>query len=264
MNVIRGIVTLLLTGALLTPVSANDVFLDMAVHYGQNVVNTLSHDIHSAGIRSTARRRRSGKRVSRSPQTAQVSPAKRQTGQTGQTTQRHSLTFGSSPEVSKVVIDRVVETLAGSLAPGKSEADLRKLLESGRLQRKFADMLKEQGYSDRNLADVITAQLIVSWQIATQTPYYDSSTFKVVRDGMHSALETQDWVGQLSSEQKQQAAETIGLGTMLILGRYEHALETDNAKEKQTASQDAADFVEGFAGVDLRTLKLTSHGFSPL
>ncbi len=277
MKIQRAILAVGALVALQFPASAQDFYLDMAVHYGNNVVSTLSNDIHSAGIRSTMRQQQ---RISRQRTNRQAPP--RQTSKTS-SPQRTApkpvptsgpsrppavvspvLTFGSSPEVSARVIDDMVATLSGALVQGVSEKEFRQALESGQLQRKFTKLLKDVDYSDRNLADVMAAQLVISWQIGTQTPFYgDAATFRPVRDKMRQALHSQAWVGRLSDQQKQQLGETIALGTMLILERYEHAISTKNMGEKQQASQDAVDYVKTSLGVDLRTLTLTPNGFIP-
>lgn len=110
----------------------------------------------------------------------------------------------------------------------------------------------------------MAAQLVINWQIGTQTPFYgDAASFRPVRDKMRQALHSQAWIGQLSDQQKQQLGETIALGTMLILERYEHAISSKNRQQKQYASQDAVDYVKTSLGVDLRTLTLTANGFVP-
>ncbi len=281
MKIRQAILAVGIVMALAFPVSAQDFYLDMAVHYGNNVVSTLSNDIHSSGIRSTMRqqqrlkqKRTAGQRTTAPRTTAQrPTPPKSPPRQTtrpspatpkSSTTTAHALTYGSSPEVSARVVDDTVKALSGSLTPGTSEKQFRDVLASGELQKKFAKLLKDVDYSDRNLADVIAAQLVMSWQIGTQTPFYgDAKTFRPVRDKMRQAISSQAWVGRLSDQQKQQLGETIALGTMLILERYEHAISTNNPKEKQNASLDAVEFVKGSLGVDLRTLTLTSNGFVP-
>ncbi len=280
MKIRQAILSVGVVMALVFPAWAQDFYLDMAVHYGNNVVNTLSNDIHSAGIRSTMRqqqrlkqKRTTGQRTT-APRTAQRTTAPktppRQTTRPSPATPKppivtaQTLTYGSSPEVSARVVDDTVKALSGSLSPGTSEKQFRDALASGQLQKKFAKLLKDVDYSDRNLADVIAAQLVMSWQIGTQTPFYgDAKTFRPVRDKMRQAISSQAWVGRLSDQQKQQLGETIALGTMLIFERYEHAISTNNPKEKQNASLDAVEFVKGSLGVDLRTLTLTSNGFVP-
>jgi hypothetical protein len=109
----------------------------------------------------------------------------------------------------------------------------------------------------------MAAQLILSWQVANQTPYQgDTAAFDAVRRGLRTAIQDEEWVQTLSDADKQQMAETLSLGTMLVLGRYGHALETKDAAETQAASQDAIAMVQTYAGVDLRTLQLTPTGFS--
>lgn len=277
MKIRLAILTVGVVVALQFPTSAQDFYLDMAVHYGNNVVNTLSNDIHSAGIRSTMRQQQriSRQRTNRPApprQTSKTSPPRRTTpkpvGTRGSSSPppavSPNLTFGSSPEVSARVIDDMVATLSGALVQGVSEKEFRQALESGQLQRRFAKLLKDVDYSDRNLADVMAAQLVINWQIGTQTPFYgDAASFRPVRDKMRQALHSQAWIGQLSDQQKQQLGETIALGTMLILERYEHAISSKNRQQKQYASQDAVDYVKTSLGVDLRTLTLTANGFVP-
>ena len=173
-----------------------------------------------------------------------------------------SLEFQPSPETSQAVIERLTESLAGSLSAGQSREDLHKLLTSGQLQRQFAELLKPYGYSDRNLADVIAAQMILTWQMANQTSYEGGpAAFKAVQQEFREALGTEDWVETMSNEDRQQVAETLSLGTMLVLGRYGHASTSNSPDELKAASEDAWQLGQTYAGVDLRTLNLTPQGF---
>ena len=272
MTIQRAVSALVVWAFLTLPTCAQDFYIDMAVHYGNNMVNTLSNDIHKAGIRSTMRQQqRIAQRRKAGGQATGQRPAPTRGG--GKTTtspgqpallSAKALTYGSSPEVSARVIDDTVRALSGFLTQGVSEAEFRKALESGTAQQRFAKLLREVEYSDRNLADVLAAQLVMCWQVGTQTPFYgDAATFRPVRDKMRQALRSQAWVGRLSDAQKQQLGETVALGTMLILERYEHGISSGNSQIKQQASQDAIEFVKSSLGVDLQAVSLTKNGFVP-
>ncbi|MDO5624406.1 MAG: hypothetical protein Q4G71_06930 [Pseudomonadota bacterium] len=81
-----------------------------------------------------------------------------------------------------------------------------------------------------------------------------------VRRAVHQALPQQSHIMQMAPAQRQVMADVLINGTMLIVARYVNAVDTGNTRQQRAAAQDAADFVQALAGIDLRGLRLTDKG----
>lgn len=173
-----------------------------------------------------------------------------------------ALRFAASPEVSEALAERFAETLAPALAAGRSEAELLAVLRGGDLQRAFAEALRPYDFSDRDLADVTTGHLVMLWQVARDQPEEPSRAgVLAVRGQIREALQGSDWPRRMTDPQKQRFAETLVVGTMLIVARYLHGKQGGDGAVVAMAVEDARQMTQGYGGPDLARLRLAEGGF---
>ncbi len=173
-----------------------------------------------------------------------------------------ALTFTKSPAVSAALAESLGDMLADSLAEGVTHEDFVAAIRGGQLQRAFATLLQPYGFSDTNLADVLASHLVMSWQIANDHPEDGPREGVIaVRDEVREALASSGWVSGLTDEEKHAFSETVVVGTMLVVARYIHAVETADRSLMEEAGEDARELVLGYGGPDLRDFELTERGF---
>ncbi|MCP5471936.1 MAG: hypothetical protein H7A18_07660 [Sinobacteraceae bacterium] len=172
------------------------------------------------------------------------------------------LRFTPSAEITHETNARLVQTLSPAMAQGRSPDEFRRVLDGGELQRGFRQVIGRFGLSDRDLADVMTGHLIMSWQVVNDVPELNEPRGNtIVRDGLREALLQADWMQGLDDARKQALAETLIVGTMLNVSRFTAGKQTGDAQLVSAARQDADAMVRSMAGIDLRQLRFTSRGF---
>ena len=176
----------------------------------------------------------------------------------------HALRFRSSPAVTASLADRFAETLAPALAQGKTKHDLAALVRGGQLQDGFRKLLQPYGLSDRDVGDVLASHMVLIWQVAnnnsTQLP---RSHVLAVRNQTRESLARAGWIKAMDDADKQRFAETLSVGTMMIVGRYANGLETGNRRTVDMAMRDARDMARSFSNVDMTQYTLGDQGLMP-
>lgn len=192
--------------------------------------------------------------LSSTPQPATITPA---------APDYAALTFTKSPAVSAALAESLGDMLVGSLAAGVTREDMVEVIRGGRLQHTFAALLEPFGFTDTDLADVMASHLVMSWQIANDHPEDGPRAGVIsVRDEVREALANAGWVSGLTDAEKHAFSETVVVGTMLIVARYIHGMETADRSIMAAAGEDARALVLGYGGPDLTLLDLTERGFS--
>lgn len=173
-----------------------------------------------------------------------------------------ALSFSKSAEVSAAVAETMGDALVSSLAEGVTRKQMVDIIRGGQLQHTFAALLEPYGFTDTDLADVMASHLVMSWQIANDHPE-DGPREGVlaVRDGVREALASAGWVSGLTDAEKHAFSETVVVGTMLIVARYIHGMETADRSIMVEASADARALVMTYGGPDLTQFDLTEQGF---
>lgn len=173
------------------------------------------------------------------------------------------LRFTPDPSVTRKVNQQLAQAIAPALAPGRTTTELQKLFDSGQLQAAFRKILSSQNFSERDLGDVIAGHLIALWQVANdRQDINEPKGYQAIRSGIHGAMRTGGWAGQLSDAQKQTYAEIIGTGSMLVIARYIDAKQGNDAAKLALSKQDARQFVKKHAGMDLTQFDLNATGFA--
>ncbi|MCR6664125.1 MAG: hypothetical protein NVV60_13495 [Luteimonas sp.] len=248
------VVALLASFVIAGPAASQD-FMNMVDAYGQAHVNMLHGQIMSDATKRRGESARRTQPASRpAPTTAHRAPQA--------VSNPRALRFVPSAAVTRSTNARLVETLSGAMAQGRTSDEFRRLLDGGELQRSFRELIGKYGFSDRDLADVIAGHLVMSWQVVNDVSELDERRGNVaLRDGLRDALAKADWVRALDDAQKQTLAETLVVGTMLNVTRYIHGKQTGDTRLASAAMQDADAMVRGLAGIDLRQVRFTSRGF---
>lgn len=175
-----------------------------------------------------------------------------------------ALRFRPDPAVTSSLADRFGETLAPALAQGRTRQELAALVRGGQLQDGFRKILQPYGFSDRDVADVLAGHLVMTWQVAndhnSQPP---RSHVLAVRSQTREALARAGWVRAMDDADKQRFAETLSVGTMMIVGRYVNGYDTKNRRTIDMAVRDARDMARSFANIDMSGYALTDQGLVP-
>lgn len=169
------------------------------------------------------------------------------------------LRFVPSPAITRQVDDRFIADVGAKLP--QRTAEVRKLFDSGVLERTFAELLGKFGYSPNDLADVMTAYIILSWETvhdgdATRYP----QGIEAVHRRLRRALADSPGVGGFSDAQKQEFAETLADQAMIsTIARKQLIAQNDTARLRQLERgvRDATLQL----GVDVGRLELTNRGF---
>ncbi|WP_157755608.1 DUF6683 family protein [Neomegalonema perideroedes] len=249
LNARRAIGAALLAASLgAAPVRAQD-WMGMVELYGQGVVNTLSNELLAPQQIQPSKTARPEPRPA--PE-AQAAP------------DPEALRFVSSPEVSEELAGIFARTLASALSPGRTAAELEEAIRGGELQGAFAQALAAYGFSDRDMGDVTAGHLVMLWQVANDS-IADPPRAGVlaVRESIHEALAVAPWPRALDDAQKQSFSETLVVGTMLIVARYLHGKETENAAVVEMARQDAKEMLASYGAPDPTRFDLTEAGLVP-
>lgn len=175
-----------------------------------------------------------------------------------------ALRFRPDPAVTDSLAERFADTLAPALAPGRTRQELAALVKGGQLQDGFRKLLQPYGFSDRDVADVLASHLVMTWQVAndhsSQTP---RSHVLAVRQQTREALARAGWVQAMDDADKQRFAETLSVGTMMIVGRYANGYDTKNRQTIDMAVRDVRAMARSFAGIDMTGYALTDQGLMP-
>lgn len=238
-----------------------------AQEFGMSIFNSANHSaVHLAGTTAV-----NGAIDASARRAARSGPGVAGRSTPGATASRYEvvpaatelLRFRSSNRVTQVVHQDLVDTLAPALAAGYRPEDLQQVLAGGELQRGFANALRDYGYSERDLGDVLTGVLVLNWQVANATADLSAQQRRgvdVLREGVRSALLGSDWLPRLHDADKQQIAETLALSSMLIAVRYQDAVRRGDRAAADLSSRDARDLIREATGSDLRGLILTGNG----
>lgn len=175
-----------------------------------------------------------------------------------------ALKFRNAPEVTNALADRLAETLVPALKKGRTQEEIAALVRSGQLQSGFRKLLQRYGFSDGDVADVLASHMVMIWQVANDhsSPSPRSNVI-AVRNQTREALARASWMQEMDDADKQRFAETLAVGTMMIVGRFVNGYDTNNRATINTAIHDAKDMAQSFANIDMTRYALTDRGLLP-
>lgn len=171
------------------------------------------------------------------------------------------LNFNRSEALSKAIQQDFITRLSKE-QPG-SKDKLEKAFAGNRLRSEFDHLLTGYGYSGTNLADAMTAYLVINWQIVNGQEYNDRRGFDAVRKTIMENLLNSSALSNASNKNKQTAAEIFGYQSIIAMNTYK-TLKAKGDKAGLERFKNDIDKSVKQSGMDLKTLRLTSNGFVKL
>lgn len=171
-----------------------------------------------------------------------------------------SLDFAPSAAVTRDTNQRIVRALAPHVHAA-NRTKLQQLVDSGELLQSFDALLSKFNYRPNNLADVMTAYIILSWETihdadATRFPHGIDAVHQRVRYAMAANPHT----AAFTDAQKQGFAQVLAYMAMLnVVDRKRLQASGDSGKLHQLEQN--VDAQTRNDGLDLGALQLTDTGF---
>lgn len=158
------------------------------------------------------------------------------------------------------VTAREREAFVGRIAGQPGGEQMAAAIRSGKLMNEFDRLLRRYGYSPQNLGDVLSAYLIICWEIVNEADSNDEPAGqRAVRRQLAGALASVPSIANLSDAQKQAQAERTAYLTMVAGSAYQSLKRGgDRARIADLQRSVRGDLLK--SGVDLRTLALTPGG----
>lgn len=140
--------------------------------------------------------------------------------------------------------------------------DVRKQLQQRSAEERFADDLKNYGFSINDLSDVATAHMLLMWMIANKSEPPSAQAAKAVRDQIRRSLAQDPSLKKASARDRQIKAESIIYDALMRISAFNQIRRAGDAAAVQKFSdQTQADF-EKTQQLNLRALKISNRGFS--
>lgn len=172
-----------------------------------------------------------------------------------------ALVFARQPDVSAAVFNRVVHGATDDPAKAATIADALRQLDPVDATR---DLLVRYGLSADNLADVMAAYWINSWEVVNEGLAGDSTpsarAMLAVEGSLKQTLLENAALPKLSDGQKQAMADSM-IYQSVLASATEKAMGKTADPASRTAFVDQVNAPFLAAGVDLRHLNLTEEGF---
>ena len=176
----------------------------------------------------------------------------------GQAAPASALRFVRQAAVARQVNQRLAKNLAQTMGqPGKAKS-LQTLLDGGALQAAMGESIAQLGWRQDDLADVLSAAVLMGWQ-ATHGQAAPRGANEAVRRGMQGSLLHSGWLAKLDDAAKQTLADTVGTGLMLLLANLENAQPAG----RDEARQAVRGMLRTTLGLDVAQLALTPQGLVP-
>ena len=176
----------------------------------------------------------------------------------GQAAPSSALRFVRQTAVARQVNQRLAKNLAQTMGqPGKAK-NLQTLLDGGALQAAMGESIAQLGWRQDDLADVLSAAVLMGWQ-ATHGQAAPRGANEAVRRGMQDSLLRSGWLTKLDDAAKQTLADTVGTGLMLLLANLENAQPAG----RDEARQAVRGMLRTTLGLDVAQLALTPQGLVP-
>ena len=172
-----------------------------------------------------------------------------------------SLEFTRSESLSKTIQQDYISRLAKE-QPNMKPA-LEKAFSGNKLRNQFDQLLSTYNYSGTNLADAMTAYLVISWQVVHGQEFNDRRGFDAVRKMIRENLLSGTTLNAVTDKEKQTATETFGYQAIIAMNTYK-TLRNNRNKTALDQFKAAVDRSAKESGIDLKGVRLTSNGFVKL
>lgn len=168
------------------------------------------------------------------------------------------LDFKRSETLSKTIQQEFISRLS-KLQPG-IKSNLEMIFAGNKLRSEFDGLLEGYGYSATNLADAMTAYLVIHWQVVNGQDYKDRKGFDAVRKMMRENLLSSAALSAASDRDKQAAAESFGYQSIIAMNTYK-TLMAKGDKVGLEQFKNSIDKNVKQSGMDLKAVRLTNNGF---
>ena len=168
------------------------------------------------------------------------------------------LDFVRSETLSKSIQKDFISRISQSKSYENKE--LEKMFSENKLRNEFDRLLAEYGYSGKNLADAMTAYLVISWQLVNAQEYNDRKGFDAVRKMVRENLLASEYLNSATDKDKQIVSETFAYQAMLTINLYKTLTAKRNQAGLEELKISVAEALKK-SGMDMKTLNLTTKGF---
>lgn len=167
--------------------------------------------------------------------------------------------FGQDPAVTARVRE---QALASALPTSPNPDGLRATVASGRPWDEFDRLLRQHGYDPRDLADVVAAFYLITWEVATGSDALaQPAGIAAVRGQARQMLAANPAMARLSEAERQATAETLAFHAMAIAARHQDLRNAGGGPQVIAYRAEVAEAVAQWQGIDLRRFTLTPSGF---
>lgn len=147
----------------------------------------------------------------------------------------------------------------------KVQPNLRPALEkefaNSKIRNKFDQILTTYGYSSKNIADVLTAYLIMSWVVINDHEYFEEKGAKAVRKIVEANLAGSSTLVNITNTDKQRAAETLTYQGLIAVYTYYNLQSKGDREGIERLGLTLYNQSKTF-GFDLKKYKLNDSGFT--
>lgn len=151
---------------------------------------------------------------------------------------------------------RLRDLLAGQL--GRDPGRIVQALDSGVLQRRFAERLEARGYSAHNVADVNNAFLIHAWGLIHGAGFDAAGLYAAQRERSRRSLAAGAAQAPMADEHKQDLSETLAALVMLSGAAWARTPDPGS----RAVLQDGMARIARILGVDLHRARVTADGLA--
>lgn len=154
------------------------------------------------------------------------------------------------------------QALASALPTSPNPDALRAAVNSGRPWEEFDQLLRQHGYDPRDLADVVAAFYLITWEVATGgDAVAQPAGIAAVRGQARQMLADNAAMSRLTEAERQATAETLAFHAMAIAARHEDLRNAGAGPQVIAYRAEVAEAVAQWQGIDLRRFALTPSGF---
>jgi hypothetical protein len=170
-----------------------------------------------------------------------------------------STSYRASPAVTSRV-KRQFAAFVGST--GGDEAGIAAAMERDDFFARWGRHVSQYGLRRGSVTDAMTAYWILNWQIANDVRQIDRSQVSAVRSQVQSILGGNPGFSRLDDAQKQEMAEAMILNFIVQSVAYEEAMAANHVNMQRRLQNAAATRFNNEMGLNLRSIRLTSSGFT--
>jgi len=169
-----------------------------------------------------------------------------------------ALTFVPSPTVSQEVKRNLVAEVAKA-RDADAGRQFEEILARSDVVGDFNRLLARYGYSGTNVADVMTAYFVMSWEVVTGREA-TAAQIKGVNAQMRESIATNGRLLHMDDREKQSAAENM-IYQVALSSQSKNELVKKRDTARLGALRDGVSASMRELGFDFRTLSLTERGF---